>query len=119
MEKIPNFQTYNEVENWIKRKSKMYGGKKFFTSSLEYKNAYPHILKLYNIQQNKLSNNVKKALKISKLNYGDLVEWSYGDPFGNITIIEGTLIKQNDMPFVLDSNGKKHKWHNGYWKVKT
>ena len=118
---LPKFENYNDVENWIKIKSKEYKGKNWFFCSTEYKNAYPIINKLYQIHKKNLHNtkvkNANIAMKESNSHYGDKVEWSYGDPYGNITIIEGQLIEKNNLPFVKDSNGKNHKWHKGFWKI--
>lgn len=42
-----NFKSMEEVQDWIRKKSKEYGSKNKFLSSKEYRDVYPEIKKLY------------------------------------------------------------------------
>ncbi len=111
------FANQGDVNSWILKKSKEYGNKSKFTSSDEYREAYPTLMKVYNDELKNHGNQGQIAMKDVGHNFGDRLHYSQASPFGDIKKYNGVLIKdKNGVPFVRLDNGKKTKWHKGFFK---
>jgi len=117
-------QTWDEVDDWIKRKATEYGGRNRFLSSDEYRQTFPHIEKLRQEEIGDIRSRYEKSMEEVGAKYGDKVEYSVGTPFGQIYYWKGIIIRdKNDLPKVkvIETNepGAKRlrNWHKGYTRI--
>lgn len=63
---VPDFKDYADSIDWVKRKSKEYGGRNKFLSSEEFKNAEERIHELYRAtrEKEKASYKIPKGFKV-------------------------------------------------------
>lgn len=118
----PRFLDYEHVQAWMEEKIKEYGGKGPFTSSQEFKDAYPEIDKLY--REFKKENSAKKVKQMTEAGvaYGDKVRYSQlALLLGGVVVLEGTIVERRGIPYVrLDkpTTGRREvRWHAGFQKV--
>lgn len=122
--KEPEFESLEEANDWIDKKINEYGSKNKFLSSDEYKKAYPQIEKLHKQEKQDFNEAAKKAMKESGVDFGDRVEYSRANPFGEVFVYEGVIENKNGLPKVkLDKktmDGKRYlNWHKGFRKVEA
>ena len=111
-------KTQTDVDSWFASKINEYGSKGKFTSSNEYRIAYPELVKIHKKEMTKLSDNALIAMKEHGHKFGDRVEYSQASPFGLIQNYNGLLYKDKyGLPKVkLDDSRKSIKWHKGFIK---
>lgn len=119
---VKRWQSIEDANKWIDDKATEYGSKNKFLTSDEYKNAYPEISDLYKQTKNKFSDDADKAMKEVGAKFGDSVEYSEANPFGEVFVYEGKIINRNGVPYVNLSektrDGKNSvRWHKGFKKV--
>lgn len=103
----PRFSTYAEALDWIEQKTREYGGKGKFTSSQEYKEAWPEIDELYKREKKAKPSKATYTdadLEKAGLSYGDRVEMTFFGLMMTQAKATGVLVKRGGKPQVkLDS----------------
>lgn len=122
--KVINFTSYEDANKWIEEEAKKYGSKNEFYSTSQYKEAYPLIKELWNLENNKFISMIQEAMKESGVNFGDEVFYDNINPFGYIEEYSGRIINRNGIPMVKLHNGQQTisgstvvRWHKG-WRLK-
>ena len=119
------FDSAQEVRDYIEVKSKEYGGTNQYLSSEEYKNLYPQILYLFDIEKAIYKKKGIEAMSKAGISFGDRVEYVVASPWGYTEKYTGTVIDKKGIPYVkFDGNQKDMKgrkssqWHKGWRKTK-
>lgn len=120
-----NFTSYADAQKWIEQEAKKYDSKNEFYSTDEYKNAYPLIKELWNLEHNKIAYKSEKAMKEAGVKFGDAVFYDNVNPFGYAEEYTGIIVERNGIPYVKLDEGQKTitgaksvNWHKG-WKLKN
>src|SRR3990167_7832796 len=105
-ESIP--RTYEDWQDWVAQKSREYGSRNKFTSSEEYRLAYPEIMESYKNKQDEMVELGKTALESVGQDFGDHVYFDVVSPFGDIEKREGVIIEDKyGKPVVRLDNSRK------------
>lgn len=95
---IPTFNTYQDAIDYVASKKKTYG--QDYLTTDEYKELYPIIKKLYDIEKSKFVNKKQHDLNNIGAKVGDKILISWQTAFGGSDQIEGTLIMRSGIPYV-------------------
>ena len=120
---IPDLQTYDDALDWIKQKTKDYGGKSIVYASDEYNAVYPTIKRLHDQYKENMILETRQAVADAGLSSGDEVVYISPD---RTSSLQGNLYFANTgMPRVrvhtensllggqIPSN-KRLDWHDGW-----
>jgi len=118
------FETYEEAQRWIEKKSKEYGGRNRFFSSEEYKKHYRQIQKLHAKESEPYKKRAMEAMSEAGVKPGDKVLYDVVSPYGFVCEAKGKIVMRRGIPYVVltkDSAStfgrKSTKWHKGFRKA--
>jgi hypothetical protein len=97
-ESIQDFKTYSDALDYVKRQVKTQGQGYYATD--EYKNLYPLLKSLRDVEVNKFKSKKEKELENLNLKPGDKIQISWATMWGGLETVEGTLFMRAGIPYV-------------------
>lgn len=113
------FKSYKEAVEYSINLSKKFKNKNEYYTSNEYKNLYPILINLFNIEKDNQLHELqllsKKSLEDSNQKVGDIVIYSQINTFMNIETIIGKIFLKNGIPYVKDfKTNTLYRWNKGF-----